>query len=142
MWKRSFSKVYSGVKKEDVWRVWTDVNNWPQWHGDLDYCKMEGPFTVGNHFMLKPKGMMAVKILISDIQEGKAFTDCTAFPLAKMFDTHTMEETPEGLRLSNTLIVTGLLKWLWITLVAQKVADTIPQEMDALIHLARGQYGR
>lgn len=141
MWTKSFSKIYTGVKKEDIWRLWTDVNQWPKWHGDLDYCKMEGPFEVGNHFMLKPKGVGAVKIVLTDIEQGKKFTDCTTFFGAKMFDTHSMEETPEGLRLSNTLVVTGPLKWLWIKLVAQNVADTVPNEMESLVNLARENHG-
>lgn len=138
MWTRSFSKLYSGVKREDIWRLWTDINNWPKWHGDLDYCKMVGPFEVGNHFILKPKGVSPVKIVLTHIEEGQNFTDCTTFFGAKMYDTHTMEETSEGLLLTNTLVVTGLLKWLWIKLVAQNVADTVPDEMDALLNLARG----
>lgn len=137
MWKQFHSKLYTNVKKENIWRLWTDVNNWATWHGDLDYCKMEGDFAVGNHFMLKPKGVRPVKIIITEINDGFSFTDCTIFPGAKMYDTHAMEETPDGLLLSNTLIVTGPLKWLWIKLVAQNVADTIPDEVDALVNLAR-----
>ena len=138
MWEKSFSKLYKEISKEAIWRVWTDVNNWPQWHGDLDSCTMVGPFKVGNHFMLKPKGMGAVKIVLTDIQPGIQFTDCTQFFGAKMLDTHSMVETPEGLILSNKLVVTGPLKWLWIKLVARKVADSVPDEMDALVKVARG----
>ena len=137
MWKQFHSKLYTNVKKENIWRLWTDVNNWPTWHDDLDYCKMEGEFAVGNHFMLKPKGVRPVKIIITEINDGYSFTDCTIFPGAKMYDTHAMEETPDGLLLSNTLIVTGPLKWLWIKLVAQNVADAVPGEVDALVNLAR-----
>lgn len=137
MWTRSHTKVYKGISKTDIWRIWTDVNNWPSWHGDLDYCKMNGPFTVGNHFTLKPKGASAVKIQLVEIEEGKRFTDCTKFFGAKMYDTHAMVETEEGIQLSNKLVVTGPLKWLWIKLVAKNVADTVPDEMDALVELAR-----
>lgn len=137
MWTRSYSKTYKNVKKADVWRLWIDVNNWPAWHGDLDYCKMEGPFIVGNYFMLKPKGIKPVKIELTEIEEGRKFTDCTSFFGAKMVDTHEVEETKEGLRLTNTLMVTGPLKFLWVKLVAQNVADTVPQEMEALVNLAR-----
>lgn len=137
MWVRTYSKVYSGIKKEDVWRVWLDVNNWAKWHGDLDYCKMEGPFVVGNYFMLKPKGAPAVKIELVEIEEGKKFKDCTKFLGAKMYDTHEMEETKDGLRLTNTLVVTGPLKFFWIKLVAQNVANTVPEEMDALVEQAK-----
>ena len=138
MWKKSYSKIYAGVKKQTVWDVSIDVNKWHEWQRDLDYCKMEGPFEVGNYFMLKPKGVKAIKIVLTDVQKGKNFTDCTTFFGAKMFDTHAFEETPEGLKLTNTLVVTGPLKWLWIKLVAQDVADSIPEQMEALIMRARG----
>ena len=82
-----------------------------------------------------------MKIALVEIDEGRKFTDCTQFFGAKMYDTHAMEETSEGLRLTNTLVVTGPLKLLWIKLVAQKVAKTVPQEMDALVKLARDKNG-
>ncbi len=141
MWIKTYSKTFQDIRAQDIWQIWTDVNNWAQWHGDLDYCKMEGNFAVGNHFMLKPKGMKAVKILLTEIVEGHHFTDCTAFPGAKMYDTHSLEATPEGLKLTNTLVVTGPLKWLWIKLVADNVAATVPDEMETLVKLARGLHG-
>lgn len=137
MWKQTYSKTFTNVKKETIWKLWTDVNNWAQWHGDLDYCKMEGDFIVGNHFMLKPKGVSAVKIELTEIEKGRKFTDCTKFFGAKMYDTHELEETKEGLLLTNTLVVIGPLKWLWIKFVATNVADAVPQEMEALVDLAR-----
>jgi len=137
MWKRVHKKLYPKINKDIVWTILTDIDNWHTWHGDLDYCKINGPFQVGNHFMLKPKGMKAVKIILTDIQDGHSFTDCTHFWGAKMYDTHTMEETKDGLLLTNTLMVTGPLRWLWIKLVAKNVADTVPQEMDALMKIAQ-----
>lgn len=137
MWTRTFSKCYPEVDKKTVWRLWADVNRWAEWHGDLDYCKMEGPFEVGNHFFLKPKKVKPVKIVLKEVNEEESFTDCTAFWGAKMYDTHAMEETAKGLVLSNRITVTGPLAWLWIKLVAQGVAATVPEEMDALVDVAR-----
>ncbi|PPE03471.1 polyketide cyclase [Holospora curviuscula] len=137
MWTRTYSKTFQGLKREDIWRIWTDINNWPTWHGDLDYCKLEGDFKVGNHFFLKPKGVQPVKIVLTEINEGYSFTDCTSFFGTKMYDIHAMEETVDGLKLTNKLVVTGPLKWLWIKLVAQNVADTIAEETENLVKLAR-----
>ena len=137
MWIRTYSKTFKNLNKKTIWDLWTDVNNWPKWHGDLDSCQMEGPFVVGNYFMLKPKGIKAIKVHITDVEERRKFTDCTKFFGAKMFDTHKVKETKEGLCLTNRLIVTGPLKFLWVKLVAQNVADTVPQEMEALVKLAR-----
>lgn len=141
MWTKTYSKTFQGLKREDIWRIWTDINNWPTWHGDLDYCKLEGDFKVGNHFFLKPKGFQPVKIVLTEINEGYSFTDCTSFFGAKMYDTHAMEETVDGLKLTNKLVVTGPLKWLWIKLVAQNVADTIAEETESLVKLARSLHG-
>lgn len=137
MWTRTFTKVYPGLRKKVVWALWTDVNNWPLWHGDLESCLMNGDFEVGNHFHLKPKGMKAVKIVLTDLKEGAEFTDCTRFWGAKMYDTHRLEEVEGGLRLTNILRVEGPLKRLWIKLVAQHVADTVEEETEALVRLAR-----
>lgn len=93
MYIREYSKTYQDVKKEAICDIWTDVNNWAKWHGDLDCCKMEGKFAVGNYFFLKPKGVPPVKILITEVIEGKSFTDCTKFFGAKMYDTHSLEKT-------------------------------------------------
>lgn len=137
MWTRTHSKVFHGITKESIWQLWTDVNKWPLWHGDLEYCTLEGPFVEGNHFMLKPKGIRAFKIILTEIKEGQKFTDCTQFFGAKMYDTHELDTTPDGVRLTNILTVTGPLKFLWIKLVAQNVADSVPQEMETLVELAR-----
>ncbi len=139
MWIRTYSKIFQGIHRENIWRIWTDINHWPTWHGDLDYCKLDGHFEVGNHFFLKPRGVRPVKIMLTEISEGYYFTDCTSFLGAKMYDTHSMEETADGLKLTNKLVVTGPLKWLWVKLVAQNVADTVPEEMESLVKLARGE---
>jgi hypothetical protein len=68
------------------------VNNWPTWHGDLDYCKLDGDFVVGNHFMLKPKGVSPVKIVLTEIvMKGTTLPTALSFFGAKMYDTHAMD---------------------------------------------------
>jgi hypothetical protein len=141
MWMQTYSNFYPDVSPEVIWKIWTDINNWPHWHDDLDYCKLEGDFNVGNHFILKPKSVPAVKIILTEINEMHSFTDCTKFFGAKMYNTHSMEVKDNGVILSNKLVVTGPLKWLWIKLVAQNVANTVPDEMDALVNLARKKSG-
>lgn len=136
-WVQEYEKVYTGVRKERVWELWKDVDNWPKWHGDLESCRMVGDFMVGSHFYLKPKGMRAVKIVLTEVEEGRGFTDCTAFLGAKMYDTHEVEEIKDGVRLRNRLVVTGPLRWLWVKLVARNVAKSVPEEMEALVNLAK-----
>lgn len=137
MWKKTHSQFYPNVSAKAAWEHMSNINQWPSWHDDLESCKLEGPFVVGAHFMLKPKGGPSFKISITAIEKGKSFTDCTHFFGAKMFDTHRIETKDDGIILHNDLYVTGPLKWFWIFLVAKDVAKSIPEQMDTLAQMAK-----
>lgn len=137
MWVKSYSKVYQDIKKEDIWRLWADVNNWPKWDKELEYCKMEDTFAEGSHFILKPVGGPKVDITLSKVVINQKFTDYCNFFGATMIDAHELEETLEGLRITNTITVSGWLSFLWVKLVAQNVANSVPKQMDTLVNLAR-----
>ena len=136
MWTKSFSKVYPNITREAVWNIWQDVNNYTTWHDDLDYCRLEGEFKVGNFFRLKPTGAPEFKVVLTEINKNHSFTDCTKFFGAKMYDTHELEDTADGVRISNTIKVTGPLAFLWTKLVAKNVAASAPKEADAIAKLA------
>ncbi len=139
MWVKSYSKVYQDVKKEDVWRAWTDVNNWPKWDKELDYCQIEEgfAFSEGNRFILKPLGGPKVKITLSEVVTNKKFTDYCKFLGATMHDHHELEETPTGLLVKSKITVSGPFGFIWVKLVANNVANSVPNQMDALVHFVR-----
>lgn len=68
--------------------------------------------------------------------ENHGFLDVTNFPLAKMYDNHTFEETPEGLKITNTISVKGLLAFLWVKLVAQNIVNALPADLPKQIEAA------
>lgn len=137
MWTRSHSIVTNEVTKEQIWKLFADVNNWHTWDEGIEYAKLEGKFEKGNFFMLRPKGGPDVKVQLLETEKNKMFLDVTSFPLAKMYDRHTFEETQEGLKITNTISVTGILGFLWRKIVAQKIADNLPADMKQQIETAK-----
>ena len=136
MWTKSHSIVTEEVTKEQMWKLFADVNNWHIWDEGIEFAKMEGEFEKGNFFTLRPKGGPNVKVELLETVENKSFLDVTKFPLAKMFDNHTFEETPQGLKITNTISVTGVLGFLWRKIVAQKIVDSLPNDMQTQIKAA------
>src|SRR5437868_3557843 len=120
MWTRSHSIVTKEVTKEQMWKLFADVNNWPKWDKGVELAQLEGKFEKGNHFMFQPKGGPKLKIKIVEAIENQQFTDFTKFPLAKMYGAHTFEDTANGLKITTTMNVQGILSFLWVKLVAQK----------------------
>lgn len=136
MWTKSHSIVTKEVSKEQIWKLFIDVNNWHTWDEGIEFATMEGKFEKGNYFTLKPKGGPNVKVELLETAENKMFLDVTKFPLAKMYDEHIFEETPQGLKITNTIKVTGILGFFWIKIVAKKIADALPNDMQHQIKSA------
>ena len=133
MWTKSHSIVTKEVTKEQMWKLFADVNNW---HTEIEYAKMSGKFEKGNTFELQPKGGPKVKIELLETVPNQKFIDLTRFPLAKMYGEHTFEETSNGLKITATLTVRGPLGFLWVKLVAKKIAEGMAQEMPIQIKFA------
>lgn len=137
MWTRTYSKRVKGLSVDKVWKVWSDVNRWPEWQDDIESAKLEGEFKVGNIFMMRPKGGPNVKIAIQRAEKNVNFTDITKFPLAQMTGSHDLLVHGDELELRTTMTVTGLLTFLWVKIVAQGVVDKLEAQTDALIKRAQ-----
>jgi hypothetical protein len=136
MWTKSHSIITKAATKEQLWKLFADVNQWHTWDEGIEYAKLDGKFEKGNHFILRPKGGPNVKVELLETVENKMFLDVTKFPLAKMYDEHLFEETSEGLKITNTITVKGILGFLWVQLVAKKIADALPTDMQHQIKTA------
>lgn len=136
MWSRTHSIVTKEATKEQMWKLFADVNGWQSWDAGIEYASMQGKFEKGNHFLLKPKGASEVKIELVETIENKKFVDLTRFPLAKMYGEHTFEETPDGLKITTTMKVEGALGFLWRKIVAEDIVDGLPAEMAQQVQVA------
>ncbi len=134
---KSHSIVTKEVTKEQLWKLFSNVNQWHTWDAGVEYANLEGEFEKGNYFILKPKGGPKVKIKLIETSKNKSFTDYTKFPLAKMYGKHEFTETPDGLKITTTMTVEGILGFLWRKLVAQGIADAMPVEMQAQVQHAK-----
>ena len=136
MWTRSHVVITKEVTKEQMWKLFSDVNNWQTWDESIEFAHLDGKFEQGNFFVFKPKGGPKIKLKILEAIENYKFVDLTTFPFAKMYGDHTFEETPEGLKLTTTMKVEGFLGFLWKKLVAQKIVDDLPKDMAIQIKAA------
>lgn len=141
MWIKTFSKEYGNINKEAIWQAWSDVNNWPKWDTELEYCDMKCSFEEGNQFILKPKGGPKVRLWLSEAAPNSKFTDYCKFFGAVMHDEHVLEESPGGIRVTNTITVKGPLTFVWANLVAKNVAEAVPKQTDNLVEYARANHG-
>ncbi len=136
MWTKSHSIITKEVTKEQMWKLFSDVNTWNTWDQGIESAQLEGKFEAGNIIFLKPKGGPNLKVELLEVEPDNYFLDVTKFFGAKMYDDHKFEETPDGLKITNTISVEGPLSFFWIKIVAQNLVDSLPKDMEIQIKSA------
>lgn len=78
-----------------VWRVWSDVNRWPQWNPDMNESRLDGPLKLGATGMINTKSGGKHDVVVTQYEEGRSFElESTALPGTKMAIRATI--TPSG----------------------------------------------
>ena len=137
MWCKTHSMSFEGVRPEQVWKVWSDVNQWHAWQPDIEYARLEGEFTAGQVFRFRPKGGPELGIELTEVKPQARYADLTRFPGARMLDAHEIVDHGARIEIRNTLTVTGPLGFLWRKLVAEGVAASIEAQTRSMIEQAR-----
>ncbi len=130
------SRIVKDISKEQIFAIWSDVNNWHRFNHGIEYAKLEGAFKEGEYFTLGVKNGKSVRIKLIEVSENRSFTDMTAFPLAKMYGIHELIEREDGLEVKATLKMKGILSLFWKRVVVQKVAEKMEDDMESLLELA------
>lgn len=139
MWTKTHSITVTDVTPAQIWKVWSDINNRPQWDLDTEWAELQGPFEQGAVFRFKPKGGPKLSMTITECEINRRFTDCFKIPFARLYGTHQMESTNEGLRIITSIKVEGPLGWVLRKLVGEKVAAEVPEQTEMCIKLARNK---
>lgn len=142
MWEKTFNQIYLGVSKESLWTKLLDVETWHEWNPGVRSCTLEGKLEVGSSFILEPISGPKVKIQIAEVEKYRRFVDCTKLLGAKMYGIHELnEEEGEGLRITTTIKVIGPLCYIWVFLIARKIAAKAGIQTERLVALCRKKVG-
>jgi hypothetical protein len=120
-----------------VWQVWSAVEQWHTWQDDIEYARLDGEFRAGESIAFRPRGGPNVKLELVAVVPNASFVDVTRFPLARMYDSHELVQRGDELEIRTSIRVEGPLSFLWRKLVAERVANGMPEQTSRLIERAR-----
>jgi uncharacterized membrane protein len=71
MWTYEHS-VETTATPAAIWRLWTDVEHWPEWNTEIETIEINGPFANGTEIVMTPPG---VTLTLADVVENEHFVD-------------------------------------------------------------------
>src|ERR1700737_1155241 len=98
------------VSAAQVWRVWSDVNHWPEWNPDMKESRLDGPLKLGATGMINTKSRGKHDVVVTYYEEGRSFElESTALPATKMAIRPTIAPDAPGSRIPPGFEPRGLL---------------------------------
>jgi hypothetical protein len=135
---KKFSHTIKAVtSREEIWQIWSDVENWNKWDKDVEWSKIETNLSVGEKGILKPVGGPKSKFVFTEVTLNKSFTTQSSLPFTKMDFVHTMEEKNGELFLTHSIVFSGFLSFIFAKLIGVKLSKGLPNAMKNLIELAK-----
>jgi uncharacterized protein YndB with AHSA1/START domain len=107
MWHSEHS-VMTSASPEMIWRLWSDVERWPEWNDDIERIEIDGPFEVGSRVVMTPDAEEPIELRIAEAVEPELFVDEADFGDVVVRTTHRVEALAgEATRVTYRLEITG-----------------------------------
>lgn len=134
-WQTSHTQITS-ASPEAIWQRWVAVEKWPEEDKNLTWAKLEGDFVVGSKIIMKPAKGPKSAVTITEVTPNKSFSTVGNLPLGKLTISHSIHPQTSGVAFTHTIIVSGLLRKLFVKLFIGKLADDLPEKMKNIARLA------
>jgi Polyketide cyclase / dehydrase and lipid transport len=126
-----------------VWKVWTDVGNWPAWDVGKEMARLDGPFVPGTQGWAKQRGNLGGAFTITLVEPERRWVSECPLPLGKVVFDHLIEPQAGGrVRVTKDVAVHGGFAGLFRLLFAAKMRRDITESFAALQRQAADDTGR
>jgi len=116
-----------------VWRVWSDVNHWPEWNPDMNDSRLDGLLKLGATGMINTKSGGRHDVVVTHYEEGRSFElEGTALPGTKMAIRATITPNASGSRITQGFEPRGLLTPLVGPMMSCQILKTCTAVLNGL----------
>lgn len=136
MWSGSFSLTTRRVTAGELFSLLTDLNGWQNWDPEILWTRCEEVVGEGTPFLLKPKGGPVTKMKVTKYVPASVFEDVAYLPGAQMVTRHDFAESKQGLQITISIKVTGILSFLWSKIIARPQIEGSAEQINRLIETA------
>jgi len=107
MWSTEHS-VETTAAPETIWKLWTDVGDWPRWNADLDRAELTGAFAPGSEITMFPREDDPIELSIAEADEPERFVDQADLGPVVVRTAHRVERLgPDRSRIVYRMEITG-----------------------------------
>jgi uncharacterized protein YndB with AHSA1/START domain len=117
----------------EVWRVWSDVDGWPQWNPDMKASRLDGPLALGTTGMIDTRSGGKHDVVVTGYEEGRSFElESAAMPGTKLAIRATIVPSGDGSRITQAFEPRGILAPIAGPMMGGSILKTFGSVLDGL----------
>lgn len=138
MWEYENS-IETSATPEAIWRLWSNVENWGSWNGEIEKIDINGPFAPGTQILMTPPGDDPIPLVIAEAVENKFFVDEARFGDLLLRTTHRIDPIDNNrIRVVYRMEITGSGANEAGPQIGPGITADWPDTMAALVRMAGG----
>ncbi len=124
----------TGASPEAVWRVLRNLDEWATWDTSMEWVRLQGPFGIGSHVVMKPHGQDPITSTIVQAEDNRLYADETVLGDVTLRFSHTLEPTRTGgTRVIHRLEISGPAADQIGPELGHSIVEDFPEAMAALL---------
>lgn len=137
--KHFWYQVKTSASPQNVWRVWTHVEQWKDWDSGLKDAFMSEPFGLHARGTLISLEGRKSKFKVVQYVEGESYTFKTSLPLGGLYVKRFWTEEEGQLVFTHEVWFRGLTGGLFAKAFGPKFRDMLPEVMEEVKRLAEAR---
>jgi Polyketide cyclase / dehydrase and lipid transport len=119
-----------------IWSIFCDVPGWKAWNAGIERIDIDGPFSTGTWFTMKPPGQDPLRSKLVEVRENECFVDETRLGDLAVIVAHRIESLGAGrTRIAYAVEASGPEA----SEIGPAVASDFPEVLAALAKLAEAR---
>ena len=134
-WRGEYG-IETSATADTIWRIFMDVPGWKTWNAGIEHIALDGPFSTGTWFTMKPPGEEPLRSKLVEVRENACFVDETRIGDLAITVAHRLESLGAGrTRITYAVEAVGPDA----AEIGPAVASDFPEVLAALVKLAEGR---
>jgi hypothetical protein len=75
-WRGEYG-IETSATPDVIWGIFRDVPGWKTWNTGIEHIEIDGPFSAGTWFTMKPPGQDPLRSRLVEVRENACFVDET-----------------------------------------------------------------
>ena len=131
------NEIKGKINIEKLWDLYSNVNLWHEWDGDIQNAKLDGEFTTGTKGTIFSNGFPPLAFILDEVERRHKFVNTSTLGDISVVFAHLVTDEGNGeYTIKHSVTITGPNDEQ-LQGMGKRIVANIPESMNKLLQLSK-----